>query len=121
MTRHRRSLLLVIGGLLVALAAACGSSGSGGGASTAPTGPNTISIKNFMFSPSTLTVKAGTKVTFVNDDSTPHTATGSGSSAMINSGNLNQGQTYSVTFSKPGTYQYTCTIHPYMKGTIKVT
>jgi plastocyanin len=40
---------------------------------------------------------------------------------MINSGNLSHGQSYSVTLTKPGTYQYICTIHPNMKGTITVT
>jgi amicyanin len=119
MSRIRRTALLAIGGLILVAAAACGGSGSGSG--TTPVGPNTVVIKNFAFSPASLSVKVGTKVTFVNQDNVTHTATGSGSSSSINSGNLQQGQTYTITFTKAGTYSYICTIHPYMKGTIVVT
>jgi amicyanin len=104
--------------LLVATAAACGSSSSGGSPASSGSG-NTVVIKGFKFNPSTLTVKAGTKVTFTNDDSTTHNTRSSGSST-INSGDLSKGQTYTVTFTKPGTYNYTCTIHPFMHGTVIV-
>jgi amicyanin len=115
---------------LAAAAAACGSSSSSStppaGSSSSSTasspsagGGTTVTISDFKFTPATLTVKAGTKVTFVNDGATPHTAT-SDSGGAINSGNLTHGQSYTFTFTKPGTYQYTCTIHPFMKGTITV-
>jgi amicyanin len=108
--------------LLVGTVAACGSSSSGGspapGSASSGSG-HTVAIKGFKFDPSTLTVKAGTKVTFTNDDTTPHTATSSGS-PTINSGNLSKGQAYTVTFTKPGTYNYICTIHPFMHGTVIV-
>lgn len=110
--------LLLAGGLV-----ACGSSSSSSGPSGSGSSPsasgNMVMIKGFAFHPSSLTVKVGTKVTFVNEDSVTHTATSS-SNAPIDSGNLTKGQSYTVTFTKAGTYSYTCTIHPYMKGTIVV-
>ncbi len=122
MTRIRRTALFIVGALLATVAVACGSSGSGGGnGSGVSAPPNTVIIKNFTFNPQTLSVKLGTKVTFTNEDSTGHTATGTGSSASIKSPTLNNGQSYTVTFTKRGTYQYVCSIHPYMKGTITVT
>lgn len=72
------------------------------------------------YSPSPYTVKVGASVTWVNKDSTTHTVTSSGSS-LFDSGNMAPGATYSFTFTQPGTYQYYCTIHPWMKGTIVVT
>jgi plastocyanin len=119
MTRIRTLALAVV---FVAAAVGCSSSSStapstsGSGSSA---GGHTVTIKDFTFTPSTLTVKAGTKVTFVNDDSTTHTATSQGSST-INSGNLAKGQSYTVTLIKPGTYHYICSIHNYMTGTVVV-
>ncbi len=79
---------------------------------------NSISIANFAFSPSSLTVKAGTKVTWTNNDSVTHTVTeGNGA---FNSGDLAPGSSFSFTFSKAGTYSYHCSIHPSMTATIVV-
>lgn len=94
-------------------------------ATTNPSAPHaptsvTINIKNFAFNPSTITVKTGTKVTWVNSDSTGHTVT-SNSSSILNSGILSPGQSYSFTFTNPGSISYHCTIHSMMKGTIVVT
>ena len=108
---------------MLTVVTACGSSSSGGATPAVGSGAvpkNTVVIKDFKFTPSSLSVAVGTKVKFINEDSTPHTATGTGSSALINSGNLNQNQTYTVTFTKAGTYTYSCTIHPYMTGTVVV-
>ena len=69
------------------------------------------------FSPANVTVPAGSVVTWTNNDGSPHTATGQG----FDSGNLNNGQTYSHTFNTPGTYQYVCSYHSDMVGTLKVT
>jgi len=71
------------------------------------------------YSPSTLTVKVGTSVTWVNRDSTPHTVTSL--NGTFDSGNMNAGASYKFTFAHPGTYPYTCTYHSWMKGTIVVT
>lgn len=72
------------------------------------------------YSPSPYTIKVGATVTWVNKDATTHTVTSSGVT-LFDSGNLAPGATYSFTFTQPGTYQYYCTIHPWMKGTIVVT
>jgi len=95
-----------------------GDAGSGPASSVTASSGHRVVISGFAFHPSTLTVPAGTKVTFVNQDDTPHTATGSGG---FDSGNLNQGQSYTYTFTKPGTYKYICSIHQYMNATIIVT
>jgi plastocyanin len=114
---------LVAVGILMLIATACGSSGSGTTASTTTTaagggGTASVSIKNFAFTPQTITVKAGTSVTWTNNDSAQHTVTsadGISTSAnvtsMFDSGLFNQGQTFSFTFTKAGTYFYECTIH----------
>ena len=81
--------------------------------------PNTVYIQNFAFNPTNLTVKVGTTVTWINQDSTTHTVT-SDNGAFQSSGNLNQGTNYTFTFTKAGTYPYHCSIHPNMKGTILV-
>lgn len=123
MNRIRRSALAVGGGLMLTVVTACGgsSSSSTGAGSGTKIPPNTVIIKDYKFTPASLSVAVGTKVKFIMEDSnTTHTATGSGSSAFINSGNLTNGQSYTVTFSKAGTYSYICSIHPYMKGTVVV-
>jgi plastocyanin len=116
-----RNVVLAL--LLVGIVTACGSSssgGSGGSGSGSSTGGNTVTIKGFAFHPSSLTVKVGTKVTFTNEDGVTHTTTGSGNSSNISSGDLAKGQSYTVTFTKAGTYNYICKIHPYMNGTVIV-
>ena len=78
-----------------------------------------VTIQNFAFAPPTLAITTGTTVTWTNKDQIAHTATADDQS--FDSGNLNTGQTWSFTFNQPGTFAYTCTYHPYMKGTITVT
>ena len=80
--------------------------------------PQTIGIKQFKYGPSMLTVPVGTTVTWVNRDEEPHTVT-SGTGAFSSAGLVND-DTFVRTFTKPGTYQYFCSIHPYMKGTLVV-
>ena len=72
------------------------------------------------FSPSTITVVIGLNntVDWINDDSVPHTVTANDGS--FSSGNLNPGDSYSFTFTSPGTYTYHCSYHPWMKGTVIV-
>jgi plastocyanin len=82
------------------------------------TGATAIVIKDFAFSPASVEVPAGTVITFDNQDTTAHTATATDGS--FDSGNLNPGESYSITLDKPGTYTYACTYHPNMKGTIVV-
>jgi plastocyanin len=72
------------------------------------------------FEPGTIEVPVGTTVTWINDASMAHTITGA-ASGFRNSGMLDPGQTFSQTFSEPGTYAYVCDPHPWMTGTIVVT
>jgi len=82
---------------------------------------STVNIKDFAFSPSTLMVKTGTTVTWVNLDTAPHTiASDPGSPVAFSSGSLSTGASYRFTFSQPGTFAYHCSIHPSMKGTVIV-
>lgn len=80
---------------------------------------NTVTIKNFAFQPSTLTVAKGTTVTWVNQDSVGHTVT-SDDGRFPSSGLLNNGDTYQVQFNAPGSYGYHCAPHPFMTGRINV-
>jgi plastocyanin len=77
-----------------------------------------IIIKDFMFSPTPLTVKAGATVTWTNMDDEPHTAVSD--TGMFKSGGMDTNESYSYKFDKPGTYHFTCSIHPRMVGTIVV-
>lgn len=96
-----------------------GSSRQASSAGGAAAGSGTaVEIKGFAFGPDTLNVKQGSSVTFTNNDSAPHTATADDGS--FDTGNLNQGDSKSVSFSAPGTIAYTCSIHPFMHGTIVV-
>ena len=80
--------------------------------------PKVVSIKDFAFSPQTVTVPPGTTVIWKNLDDEPHTVRGA--DAQIRSDALDQDETYSVKFEKPGIYKYGCSIHPKMSGTVVV-
>jgi plastocyanin len=80
---------------------------------------STLSIHNFTFTPQTLTVKVGTKVTWINKDDIPH-GIASSNNAFKKSGALDTDDSYSFTFTTPGTYQYFCYLHPNMVGSIVV-
>ena len=86
-------------------------------ATAAPT-PVVVHIKNFSYVPRTLTIQAGQTVEWINDDAQPHSATADDGS--WNSGDLDQGQSWSSQFVNPGTYRYHCDEHAFMKGTIVV-
>jgi plastocyanin len=79
---------------------------------------NSVTLASFAFSPASLTVKMGTKVTWTNKDSVTHTVTAD--QGAFDSGQLAPGQSFSFTFSKAGTYSYHCNIHPSMTATIVV-
>ena len=86
-------------------------------AQKAPAGA--ISIDNFTFNPKQLTVKAGTTVSWSNHDDIPH-GIASSSNAFTRSKPLATDDSFSFTFTTPGTYQYFCYFHPTMVGTIVV-
>lgn len=77
---------------------------------------NAVTIQNFAFSPATLTVPAGTTVTWTNQDSAPHQI----KSDTFNSAQLSQGESYQFTFTTKGSFDYSCAIHPSMTGKINV-
>ena len=79
-----------------------------------------ISLSDYMFNPPRISVAVGEKVTFANTGKTPHNATGSQGGGW-DTGLLDAGQSASVTFNEPGTYNYICTPHPFMVGQIIVT
>jgi plastocyanin len=86
-------------------------------AQKAPAGA--ISIDNFTFNPKQLTVKAGTTVTWTNRDDIPH-GIASSSNAFTRSKPLTTDDSFSFTFTTPGTYQFFCYLHPTMVGTVVV-
>jgi plastocyanin len=80
--------------------------------------PATVNIDNFAFAPATLTVTAGTTVTWKNEDDSPHRI--GDKNGTFKSAALDTDDTFSHTFAAPGEYPYICTIHPYMAGKIIV-
>ena len=80
---------------------------------------NQIVIKDFHFTPQTLTVKAGEKITWINRDEEPHTVV-SVEKQFKKSPALDTDQEFTVTAGAPGTYTYFCSVHPKMTGTIVV-
>jgi plastocyanin len=77
-----------------------------------------VAISDFAFSPATLTIAAGDTVTWTNNDPVVHTATST--TGAFDSGDLAEGDSFSVTLTTPGTYDYLCTPHPTMTGQIVV-
>lgn len=89
--------------------------------STKPVATSSVIIKNYMFSPASITVKVGTTVTWTNQDAVSHTVTAdTNSTDAPSSMDIAQGKSYSFTFQKAGTFTYHCTPHPYMHGTVVV-
>jgi len=77
-----------------------------------------VKIDNFTFAPQRLAVKAGTTVTWINDDDSPHTV--ASSTKLFKSNALDTKDRFSFTFTTPGAYQYFCSLHPHMTGAIVV-
>src|SRR5262252_8454677 len=77
----------------------------------------TVKIANFTFGPQELKVKAGTTVTWTNEDDMPHTVV---SPNNFRSKVLDSDGTFSFTFTTPGAFKYFCSLHPHMTGTIVV-
>jgi plastocyanin len=83
--------------------------------------PIVVHTKDFAYKPLTLTVPAGTAVTFVNDDDAAHTVTSSDDKKVFDSGNMDKNAKFTFTFKNPGTYQYFCLYHAFMKAKVIVT
>src|SRR3954466_10040 len=99
------------GAAIAGMAAAMAMRGGG-----AP-GP-TVAVPGRFYAPQQLNVLAGQTVTWRNDDTSDHTVTSP--DAGFDSGRIGHGGTFSFTFDQPGVYEYACTIHRYMKGTVEV-
>ena len=78
----------------------------------------TATIDNFTFAPDRLIVKAGTTVTWRNEDDIPHTV--ASETRLFKSSALDTDDTFSFTFTEPGSYAYFCSLHPRMTGTVVV-
>jgi plastocyanin len=135
MSRRPRQTRMLLAATLLAGAlglAACSSSGSstattaapatattGSSASTGTTGTEAITIKNFAFAPSSITVAPESSVTVTNKDQVAHTVTSS--KGGFDTGDIQPGQSKTITAPKtPGSYPYICSIHQYMTGTLVV-
>ena len=79
-----------------------------------------VNIDNFSFGTMTLTVAAGTTVTWVNKDDVPHTVVSTDKPRLFASPPLDTDEKFSYTFAKPGTYAYFCSIHPKMTAKVVV-
>jgi plastocyanin len=79
-----------------------------------------VVIDNFAFSPREITVAPGTRVTWVNRDDVPHTATSSVKPRTFDSGALDTDANFSFVFKAAGTYDYFCAVHPHMTGKVIV-
>ena len=101
-----------------ALAAAPVVAFAGDAATAAAVQPTVVEIHNMKFNPGVLTIPAGTKVTWVNEDNSPHTVTDKGK--VFRSAGLDTKDSFSYTFASPGEFTYYCTIHPMMVGKIVV-
>lgn len=77
-----------------------------------------VKIDNFTFAPQRLVVKAGTTITWINDDDIPHTV--ASSTKLFKSNALDTKDKFSFTFTTPGAYEYFCSLHPHMTGAIVV-
>lgn len=77
-----------------------------------------VKIDNFSFGPATITIPAGTTVTWVNRDDIPHTVVST--EKVFKSKVLDTDEKFSYTFAKPGEYPYFCSIHPKMTGKVVV-
>jgi len=112
-------LLLLVVSVVVVIACSKSSGGYGSTTNNNPPPPaNTVKIYNMAFTPATLTVTAGTTVTWNNSDYMTHTVTADDGS--FDSGNIATGSKFTKLFSTAGTYAYHCSIHAGMKATIVV-
>jgi plastocyanin len=87
-------------------------------AQPAPAAAAEVEIDQFAFVPQRIRVKAGTTVTWINDDDAPHTITSS--SKLFKSKALDTEDKFAFTFTTPGTYAYFCSLHPHMTGVVVV-
>jgi plastocyanin len=99
-----------------------GDDSADGGSAPAPSGDaarsEKVEIVDFAYDPDPVTIEEGGKVIWINRDSDAHTATAEDGS--FDTGTLEEGKLGSASFKEAGTYEYVCTIHPDMRGTVEV-
>jgi plastocyanin len=108
----------ILATLAAAAMVATAGPGARAGEAAAAAPPAVVDIRNFQFQPATLTIAAGTTVTWKNDDASPHSV--AAQDGAFRSEPLDTKDSYSFTFGKPGTYVYGCTFHPMMLGKVIV-
>ncbi len=126
---YRIIMLTVVSIALLALAGGCSQpaplpTNPPGAPTTVPLAPTLappppaveVRISNFAFQPAQVTIKPNQTVGWINNDNTAHTVTGSG----FDSGSIGPGGRYDHLFDTVGTYNYSCTIHPQMQGSVIV-
>lgn len=109
----RRALCLAAGSLALCAPGAAAQS-------AVPVPAARVAIRNFAFAPATVTVPAGTRVVWTNRDEEPHAIRSADPALPFQSAALDTGETFALTFDKPGRYAYFCSIHPHMVGTVIV-
>lgn len=122
------TLAVVVLGIATSAGVGMRTSSRGGGSSAAPVVPvaaitgasHSVQIVNFAYAPQAITVTAGDSITWTNQDEAPHTVTTSSGPQAINSPNLSKGQSFTYTFTVPGTYNYYCAVHPDMRAQVVV-
>jgi len=116
---HRRCWKLIAVSLLTLIVVVgWGTLGGSAVQAESPAAAAEVKIDNFTFEPQTLTVKAGTTVTWTNRDDIPHTVVST--DLIFKSKPLDTDESFRFTFTKPGTYPYFCSIHPKMTGKVIV-
>ncbi len=118
----KRSAVVVFALAMVTTIGLLAAARTGAGAPSAGTPGSeavSVTIDNFTFKQATITVPAGTEVTWVNRDDMPHTVTET--KKEFASPVLDTGDRFSYRFTTPGTYEYYCSIHPKMTGKVVVT
>ena len=125
-TNHKRTLLsgvVLLSILMISFSCSKSSNAYMNPATTTPggsTGPgaNEVFIQGMAFVPASITIAAGTTITWTNKDGIAHTVTSS--TNLFNSGSLGPGKSFTFTFAKAGSFGYYCAIHPSMTATVTV-
>lgn len=123
--RHVIASLVALAALAGAIAGCGGSDAtppaaqSGGSGQHAALSGASLTISNFTFTPASLTVRPGARITVANHDTTAHTTTADNGQSF-DTGDIDPGSSASLALSKSGTYRYHCSIHPFMHGTLVV-
>jgi plastocyanin len=118
-----KTTTVLIATLVLTAAARVGSPGLQQSSGNAPPNVVKVAIRSYAFDPPTVTVHAGDTVEWKNYDSVDHTVTEEGGGSQkptLDSGNIQEGKSWTYVAGKKGTYNYQCTVHPYMKGKLIV-